>query len=165
MGRLFLQAIVFDMDFHLRSVENFVHDKNVDEISSANLKVTSSHYKGLIYGAVEDDQIELPETAGATIGEDSEDEMQDAFNKIIQDAEENVMSSDGVDRLRKMLNDYRDVFRIRLVPDQLARVSPLLITPAKNSSPFRSPQRRYGLAEKAFISSTIRKLESIGAIY
>lgn len=67
IGRPFFQTFGFDLDSPLRSVRDLVH-KHVDEINYTDLKATSSHYKGLECGAADDDPIELPETAAATIG-------------------------------------------------------------------------------------------------
>ena len=62
----------------------------------------------------EDDPIELPECLAASIGKDTKSSIDDAFARIIAEAEENGISEKGSREIAQMLNDFRDVFHILL---------------------------------------------------
>lgn len=62
------------------------------------------------------------------------------------------------------LSEYRDVFRIKLGHDEPANVEPLTIQCLPGARPFKTPQRRYAPLQTAFINSTIRDLERVGAV-
>lgn len=65
--------------------------------------------------ADEDDSIsDLPEDQWIDLGEDTDAEIQEAFKRLISEARGNGLGFDSQARLQAMLNDYRDVFRIRL---------------------------------------------------
>jgi len=75
------------------------------------------------------------------------------------------MSEEGTSMSEKLLAEFRDIFRIRLGPDPPAKVAPLQIRLKENARPHRATQRRYAPAQRAFISSTVRNLVSVQAIY
>jgi len=77
----------------------------------------------------------------------------------------NGLSPHGQERVTSMLRKYRDVFRIKLGPDPPAKVAPLRIKIKEEARPYRSPQRRYAPPQHAFISTTVQKLEAVGAVY
>lgn len=71
------------------------------------------------------------------------------------------MSSDGVVTVEALLQEYRDIFRIKLGPDPPAKVEPLRIQMRANCKPFRSTQRRYAAPQRDFIASIIKHLTKI----
>ena len=75
------------------------------------------------------------------------------------------MSEDGLLKVKKLLQEYRDVMRIKLGPDPPAKVEPLSVTLKPGARPYRSTQRRYAPAQRAFLSSTTRSLEEAKAVY
>lgn len=165
LGRTLLKSIGFDLNEHLARVRDIVHNKHVDDISTQEIKAASVSYKGLRYQEADDDPIEIPDIVAAGIGKDSKDSIDKAFDNIVVEAKRNGLVESGIKRLRALLEDYRDVFRIKLGPDPPARVQPLKIKLAENARPFRSTQRRYSPQQRAFIIRTIHELESVGAIY
>ena len=165
LGRPFLEAIGFDLNDHLQRVHKLIHEKNIGDINTEKIKLAAAQYQGLAYMAADDDPIELPACIAAGIGEDSEDLITEAFDKVLSQSKSNGVSEEGFNRIKSMLKEYRDVFRIKLGTSPPADVSPLSITPAPNAKPYRSPQRRYAPQQREFIIKTINNLESIGAIY
>jgi len=165
LGRPFLKAIGFDLNRHLENVRNEVHNKDISKQKINNAKMSAMSYKGLAYQSTDDDPIELPEALSAGIGKDSKESIDSAFAKMLSAAKENGISTDGHTRLSKMLEDYRDIFRIKLGPDEPAQVDPLRITPVEGAHPYRSQQRRYCPQHRDFINRTIRELEDVKAIY
>ena len=84
---------------------------------------------------------------------------------MLGEAKKNGLSKEGLSRLTRMLEDYRDVFRIKLGPDPPAKVELLQITLVENAHPYRSPQRRYASQHREFIVRTIKELEAVETIY
>ena len=165
LGRPFLEAIDFDLNDHLQRVHKLTHEKNIGDINTENIKLAAPQYQGLAYMAADDDPVELLACIAVGIGEDSEDLITKAFDKVLSQSKINGISEEGFNRIKSMLKEYRDVFRITLGTGPPADVSPLSITPAPNAKPYRSPQRRYAPQQREFIIKTINNLESIGAIY
>ena len=64
-----------------------------------------------------------------------------------------------------MLDEFRDVFRIKSGVDPPVDVPPLLITRQADAKPYRSPQRRYAPQKRDFITQNIQELEAVEAIY
>ena len=176
LGRPLLKAIGFDFHRHLLSVRDKVHDKDFSELVNEMGKISvlaytfatppqGGRYKGLSYNDFDDDPIALPESISAGIGKDSKESIDKAFRSIVENAKNNGISDNGKNRLINLLRKYRDVFRIKLGPDEPAKVPPLVITPAEGAQPYRSPQRRYAPMQREFITRTIKELEAVGAIY
>lgn len=113
----------------------------------------------------DDEPIELPECLAAGIGKDTSESITQAFDKILANAQAENISRSGLERIKAMPSEYRDVFRIKLGDDPPANVPPLVITPAKDAKPHRSPQRRCAPQQRDFIVKAIRELESVKAIY
>ena len=63
------------------------------------------------------------------------------------------------------LKSYRDDFSINLCADPPPKVRPLHIHLKPGARPFRSTQRRYAPKQRSFLSDTVRKLESVNAIF
>jgi hypothetical protein len=79
---------------------------------------------------------------------------------MIASAKLNGMSSVGVARARELLQDFREIFRIRIGSDPPAKIPPLKVQLKPHFTPVKYTQRSYA---PAFLSATIKKLESLGA--
>lgn len=77
----------------------------------------------------------------------------------------NGVTPAGLSILEKLLQRYRDVFRIKLGPDTPAKIDPLAVTPTLNAFAFRSPQLRYSKQQHEFLFKTIKELEAVYAVY
>lgn len=110
------------------------------------------------YGSTQDDPIPLPDSVGASIGEDKPEDIQKAFDVIITEATENELRQCNIDRATKMIDQYKDIFRINLGLDPPPKVAPLQICIRDKANPYRVPQRRYATEQRDFIISTMNKL-------
>lgn len=172
LGRPLLKCFGFNLDSHLAKVRTDFDGADISELMSTAPEshgtqaksISSADYKGVWYDQADDDPIELPNTAEANIGEDSEADIQAAFSLMCDQAQKNGISNNGLSRLRSLLKTYRDIFRINLGADPPGRVEPLRIRLKDNHRPVRAKQRRYAPKQSVFIKNAVRKLESIGAI-
>lgn len=79
---------------HLKTVGEVVNGKLFEELKTENIKLASTTYKKLRYDTVEDDPVNVYETAGAKIvvdhkTEDPKAAIDAAFAKILDDANKN----------------------------------------------------------------------------
>lgn len=165
LGRHFLKAIGFDLQEHLLQVGNSINNKSINDLASKGPKFASVKYQGMKYNGDDDDPITLPEHLQAGFGTDTIEEIDEAFANIVQDAVDNGISEKGKKRLRGIMEKNRSAFRIKLGPDDTAKVPPFSIKLKPNARPQKCPQRKYAPHQKAFIGHTIRELEKIGAVY
>lgn len=165
IGRPFLKAIGFNLNDHLSEVSSYVNGRDIRDISPPKVKICAARYNGLVYQGVSDDPIELSEALSAGIGTDKDEDINLAFACIVSEAVKEGITDSGKLRLEKFLREFRDVFRIKLSADPPARLRPLVITRKQDSLSYRCPQRRYAPVQRAFISSTIKELEAVGAIF
>ena len=156
LGRPFLHSIGFNLEHHLVRVRNDIHDKHVEDLDPEQFKLSAAKYQGLPYINAEDDPIELPECLVAGIGQDTKSSIDSAFAKVIAEAEKNGISVKGSSEIAQMLDEFRDVFRIKLEVDPPVDVPPLVITPQADAKPYRYPQCRYAPQQRDFITQTIR---------
>ena len=173
LGRPLLKALGFDVDEHLEANHAVLNDQEfdtglLDQINStpkpSGKAVRFSCYTGLTSENADPDPIEPMPTAGAAMGEDTEDEIQQAFEKMLKNAEENGMSEKGLATAKELLYEFRDIFRIRLGKDAPAKIPPMEVKLKPGAKPVKSNQRRYAPAQREFLSTTIKKLESLGAV-
>ena len=162
LGRPFLKSIGFDFDKHLREVRNDIHGKSTYELK--NGKLASSAYQGIKYRDCNNDPVDPPSCLKHNFGTDSKESIHVAFENIIKEASKNGMSETGTETLSRMLDELPDRFRINLGPDTQAKIRPLKIELKPGSQPSKCAQRRYAPAQMAFIKSTIRNLEKVGAV-
>lgn len=159
LGRPFLKAIGFDLHTHLETVGSKVHGKDLAAVS-----VGEDRYAGLRHGCDDGDPIEYPNDfdSEGILAEDPA-EIQKHLDRMVSEAGANGLRD--LKGLKGLVQEHRDIFRTRLGPDKPAQVSPFEITVADGAKPFRTPQRRYGPKQAAFINSTIKNLEATGAVY
>ncbi len=100
-----------------------------------------------------------------TLGSDSKEEIDEALKEIIKDAIDNGISEEGSRKLKSMIHEFRDCFRINLGNDPPAKVRPLKVELKPGARPIKCPQRRYSPAQKVFIGNTIKNLDIVGAVF
>jgi hypothetical protein len=98
------------------------------------------------------------------VGQGSPEELADAIEGLITIAEQAGLSRDGVQSLRQLVTEYKDVFRIKLGADTPANVKPLVIKLRDSSVPVRMPARKYASSQLKFTRDKIRELEELGLV-
>ena len=98
------------------------------------------------------------------LGEDTEEEIQEAFDKLVKKASENGMKEPSCIKLRKMLRRNRDVFRIRLGNDPPAKVEPMKVKLNTAATPSITKARRYTQEQRSYMSAFIKRATEYGFI-
>ena len=168
LGRPLLKALGLDLDSVLEKLcrENREVDASAtalqgDDPTSSKLAAV---YSGIRYDSVHEDPIKPTEEALANIGSDKPEDITEAIKNTIANAREKGISDKGEVEAEKILEDHRDVLRIKLGDDPPAKVEPYKVELKENAKPFRAPQRRYSPKQAEFIIASIRCLEKIGAV-
>lgn len=74
------------------------------------------------------------------------------------------MSEHGLNELSSMIEEQREIFRIKLGYDPPVMVDYFEVRLKPNENNYRCVQRLYAPIQRAFISNTIKELENIGAV-
>jgi hypothetical protein len=75
------------------------------------------------------------------------------------------MPRNGVQSLRQLVKECKDVFTLKLGADPPANVRPLLIKLRENAEPVRISACKYAPPQMKFLRDTIRELEELGLVY
>ena len=75
------------------------------------------------------------------------------------------MYEKNVTRLKKLLDKYVDIFRVKLGSDPAVKVDPMRIQLRENTVPTRVKPRRYSQDQLQFLDRKIKELEQLGLIY
>jgi hypothetical protein len=90
-----------------------------------NVNFASLKEQALFYGDIpDDDPIDYHDV---DVGQGSPEELADAIDGLIASAEQAGMSRDGVQNLRQLVIECKNVFRLKLGADPPANVKPLVI--------------------------------------
>jgi Reverse transcriptase (RNA-dependent DNA polymerase) len=84
---------------------------------------------------------------------------------LLTSAEQEGISRDGVQSLRQLVTECKDVFRLKLGADTPANVKPLAIKLRDGAEPVRMSARKYTLPQLKFMRDKIRELEELGLVY
>lgn len=98
------------------------------------------------------------------MGNDKPEDIDEAIKDTIDRAKKEGMSDAEIIEAEKLLVEFKDSFRIKLGPDPPENVEPYEVSLAEGAKPFRKTQRRYATHQRAFIGSTMRCLEKLGAV-
>jgi hypothetical protein len=128
-----------------------------------NVKFASLKEQALFYGEIpDDDPIDYhdvdvgqasPEAGGGYRGLDHE-----SF-------EQAGMYRDGVQSLRQLMTECKDVFRLKLGADPPANVKPLVMKLCDGAEPVRMSARKYDPPQLKFMRDKIRELKELGLVY
>jgi hypothetical protein len=75
------------------------------------------------------------------------------------------MSRNGVQSLRQLVTESKDIFRLKLGADPPANVKPLVIKLRDGAEPVRMSTRKYATPQLKFMRGKIRELEELGLVY
>jgi hypothetical protein len=100
-----------------------------------NAKFSSLKEQARFYGDIpDDDPIDYHDV---DVGQGSPEEMADAIEGLLTSAEQAGMSRNGVQSLRQLVTECKDVFRLKLGADPPANVKPLVINLRDGAEPVR----------------------------
>lgn len=97
-------------------------------------------------------------------GIDSDETIQQALEKMMQQAVQVGIEKDRSDRLRGILMEYRDIFRLRLGPDPPAKFEPMRIQIKDNARPIITKARRYTADQREWLEKHVSKLLEYGLV-
>jgi hypothetical protein len=133
------------------------------DVLQSNVKFASLKEQALFYGDIpDDDPIDYHDV---DVGQGSTEELADAIDGLLPSAEQAGMSRDGVQRLRQLVTECKDVFRIKLGADPPANVKPLVIKLRDGAEPVRMSARKYAPPQLKFMRDKKRELEEMGLVY
>jgi hypothetical protein len=99
------------------------------------------------------------------IGLDADQDLQEALTAICTRAESDGASDWYLSQLLGLLHKFRDVFRIRLGPDGLAKVRPLELQIKSGANPVRCKNRHHPQAHQDFMREHVRQLALYDLVY
>jgi hypothetical protein len=119
------QAKLHALDEDQSEVQRGEHDDVDHDVLQSHVKFSSLKDQALFYGDVpDDDPIDYHDV---DVGQGSLEELEDAIEGLLTSAEQAGMSTDGVQILRQLVTECKDVFRLKLGADPPANVKPLVI--------------------------------------
>jgi hypothetical protein len=147
--------------------QSYVQREEVDDgdhdVLQSNVNFASLKEQALFYGDIpDDDPIDYHDV---DVGQGSPEELADAIEGLITSAEQAGMSRDGVQSLRQLVTECKDVFRLKLGADPPANVKPLVIKLREGAEPVRMSARKYARPQLKFMRDMIRELEELGLVY
>jgi hypothetical protein len=102
----------------------------------SNVKFASLKEQALFYGHIPDnDPIDYHDVG---VGKGSPEELADAIEDFLTSAEQAGMSRDGVQSLRQLVTECKDVSRLNLGADPPTNVKPLVIKLRDGAEPVRT---------------------------
>lgn len=164
LGRRLLRELNFDLVQHLTKIINEVNNKHVEEFGKVSRKLAET-YRGISCRSADDDPITFTEGIATGFGKDSSVEITNGFKRMEADAKLNGISDRGDEILTRILENNRDIFRIKLGGYPPEKVNHFQIKMKTGARPYRSPQRIYAHIHSSSITKTIRELEKIGELY
>jgi hypothetical protein len=157
------QAKLHALDEDRSDVQRGKHDNGDHDVLQSNVKFASLMKQARFYGDIpDDDPIDYHDV---DVGKGSPEELEDAIEGLITSAEKAGMSRDGVNSLRQLVTECKDVFRLKLGADRPANVKPLVVKLRDGAEPVRMSARKYAPPQLKFMRDKIRELEELGLVY
>ena len=117
------------------------------------------------YYSTVDDELSEVEPEPITCTPADMDKIHEALTVMADQAEENGLKPVHVSRLREILHERADAFRLTLAADPPAKVQPIKYRMADGAKPWRSPSRSYTEHQKRFLEAFVDRLLRFGYIY
>jgi hypothetical protein len=138
-------------------------DDGEHDVLQSNVKFASLREQALFYGDNPDD--DTIDYHNVDVGQGSPEELADAIEGFMTSAEQAGMSLDGVQSLRQLVTECKDIFRLKLGADPPANVKPLVIKLRDGAEPVRMSARKYASPQLKFMRDKIRELEELDLMY
>ena len=128
------------------------HNKNAQNGSICSL-VSSADNMSTFHSSGNDEGHEEPEEMYLDIGENTDEEVREALDNRVSEARQAGLSVKGAERLRKLLETNRQIFRLKLGNDPPAKVSPMEIRLKHGSKAVRVKARSYPTGQRQFLNN------------
>jgi hypothetical protein len=126
------------------------------DVLYSNVKFASLKEQALFYGDIpDDDPIDYHDV---NVGQGSPEELAIAIEGFITSPEQARMSRDGVQSLRQLVTECKDVFRLKIGADSPANVKSLVIKLRDCAEPVRMSARKYTPPQLKFMRDKINEL-------
>jgi hypothetical protein len=99
------------------------------------------------------------------VGQGISDELAEDIEGLVTSAVQAGTSRDGVQCLRKLVTEYKDVYRLKLVADPPANVKPLFIKLRDGAEPVRLSAHKYARPQLKVMRDKISGLEELNLVY
>ncbi|KAF1328445.1 hypothetical protein FI667_g6871, partial [Globisporangium splendens] len=99
-----------------------------------------------------------------SLGVDSNTEIENLLGKMVDEAVENGFPAERRGELAALVKEFRDCWRVRIAPDDAARLEPLKVQLKDGATPFRCKPRRYPPLQSQFLREYTQQLEAFGLI-
>jgi hypothetical protein len=153
---LLMPAAIPEFIEDLPDVQRGEHDDGDHDVLQSNVKFASLKEQALFYGDIPDD--DPIDYFDVDVGKGSPEELADAIEGLLTSAEQAGMSTDGVQSLRQLVTECKDVFRLKLGADPPANVKPLVIKLRDGAEPVRMSARKYAPPQLKVMRDKIREL-------
>jgi hypothetical protein len=135
------QAKLHALDENQSDVQRGEVDDGDHGVLQSNVKFASLKEQALFYGDIpDDDPIDYHDV---DVGQEKPEELADAVEGFLTSAEQAGMSSDGVQSLRQLVTECKDVFRLKLGEEPFANVRPHVIKLHDGAKPVRISAHKY----------------------
>ena len=92
--------------------------------------------------------------------------LESALNNLVVEAKNNGLSPSGVDKLRTLLNSYKDIWRVDLTDmNEPAKVPPMKVDIMDNVTPYRCKARRYPPLHRDYMHQIMQSMQKGGFMY
>jgi hypothetical protein len=119
------QAKLHALDEDKSEVQRSEDDDGDHDVLQSNVEFASLKEQALFYGDIpDDDPIDYHDV---DVGQGIPEELADAIEGLLTSAEQAGISRDGVQSLRQLVTECKDVFRLKLGADPPANVKPRVI--------------------------------------
>jgi hypothetical protein len=157
------QSKLHTLDEDTSEVQRGEDDDGDHEVLQSNVKFASLKEQDLFYGDIpDDDPIEYHDV---DVGQGIPEELADAIEGLLTNSDQADMSRDGVQSLRQLVTECKNVFRRKLDVDPPANVKPLVIKLRDGAEPVRMSARKYAPPQLKFMRYKVRELEELGLVY
>lgn len=104
-------------------------------------------------------------TPDVQIGVDADDEVEQVLAERLHEAVKAGASEMQIQKLKEVLHEYKDVFRIKLGADPPVKIEPLQVHLKPDVKPPRAKPRKLPPLQTEFIRRRIKELQKFGLIY
>jgi hypothetical protein len=158
-----LESIGFDLNKHIFEMTK----KNLVLDCSDDVPVNKSKVSMLISDQAVDDDIQAAQLDDniVEIGEDANTEISEAFSLMVTKAIAEVLHEEFVAPMRSLLEEFKDIWRLRLGPDPPVSVEPMKIVLKENFKPVMCKAWRYPPNHREYMRTHLDELVQFRLVY